>query len=155
MGRQPSRLAPDADVRVTSLAADHKPAVQDVMNAMSQGRVGPLLALMADDVTWRWMGVAQWSRTFTGKAAVVDTLFGGCTDELAPSSRVDVSHIHADGDTVLVEHTGHNVLPDGRSYDNQYCWVLRFEGDRIQEVREYMDTQLVSTTFGAERVGLQ
>jgi ketosteroid isomerase-like protein len=124
--------------------------VQEAMEAMSQGRVGRLLALMADDVTWRWMGVGQWSRTFEGKQAVADTLFGGATDELGPSSRVDVTHIHADGDSVLVEHVGHNVLPDGRRYDNQYCWVLRFEGDLIREVREYMDTQLVAETFGAD-----
>ena len=56
--------------------------------------------------------------------------------------------IHADGDCVVVEHTGRNETPDGRRYDNNYCWVLRFEDGRIQEVREYMDTQLVTDTFG-------
>jgi|GEM_PF-7040844 len=43
---------------------DHKLRVQGVMDAMSQGRVGPLFDAMAEDVTWRWMGVSQWSRTF-------------------------------------------------------------------------------------------
>jgi ketosteroid isomerase-like protein len=119
------------------------------MAAMTRGEVAPLLALLADEVRWRWMGVGQWSRTFEGKQAIVDTLFGGATEQLGPASRVVVSHLHADGDTVIVEHVGRNVLPDGRRYDNQYCWVLRFQDGLVREVREYMDTQLVTETFGA------
>jgi ketosteroid isomerase-like protein len=41
-------------------------------------------------------------------------------------------------------------MPDGRRYDNNYCWVLRFQGELIHEVREHLDTQLVTDTFGAE-----
>jgi len=120
------------------------------MGAMSQGRVAPLLDAMADDVTWRWMGVNQWARTIEGKKMVVDTLFGGATETLGPSSSIEVRQIHADGDCVVVEHSGRNELGDGRRYDNNYCWVLRFQDGLIQEVREYMDTQLVTETFGAE-----
>ena len=117
---------------------------------MSQGRIAPLIAAMAEDVTWEWMGVSQWSRTFEGKKSVVDKLFGGATETLDPSSRIEVRRIHADGDSVVVEHTGRNQLPDGRRYDNNYCWVFRFQNGLIQEVREYMDTQLVTETFGAD-----
>ena len=128
---------------------DDKRRVQEVMAAMSQGRVAPLLEAMAEDVTWRWMGVNQWSRTFEGKQLVVDKLFGGATETLGPSSSTEVRHIHADEDSVVVEHSGRNKMPDGRRYDNNYCWVFRFQNGLIQEVREYMDTQLVTETFGA------
>jgi ketosteroid isomerase-like protein len=120
------------------------------MGAMSQGRVRPLLDAMAEDVTWRWMGVRQWSKTFKGKRTVIDTLFGGATETLGSSSSIEVHGIHADGDFVIVEHSGRNVLPDGRRYDNSYCWVFRFQDGLIQEVREYMDTQLVTETFGVD-----
>lgn len=60
------------------------------------------------------------------------------------------SHGAGPGDFVVVEHSGRNAMPDGRRYDNNYCWVFRFQDDVIQEVREYMDTQLVTETFGAE-----
>ena len=129
---------------------DDRTRVQDAMQAMSEGRVGRLLALIADDVTWQWMGVGRWSRAFAGKQAVINALFGGATDQLGPSSRVEVSHVHADGEFVLVEHVGRNVLPDGRNYNNRYCWVFRFQNGLIQEVREYMDTQLVTETFGVD-----
>lgn len=127
---------------------DFKRCTQTFMHAMSQGRVAPFFDAMADDVTWRWMGVEQWSRTFKGKQTVVDTLFGGESETLSPTSSVEVDRIHADGDFVVVEHSGRNELPDGRRYDNRYCWIFRFEQGLIQEVREYMDTQLVTETFG-------
>jgi uncharacterized protein len=129
---------------------DHKQLVRDVMGAMAQGQVRPLFDAMAEDVTWRWMGVSQWSRTFEGKETVAAKLFGGAVETPDPSSSVEVHGIHADGDFVVVEHSGRNELPDGRRYDNNYCWVFRFQDDVIQEVREYMDTQLVTETFGAD-----
>ena len=51
--------------------------MRDIMSSMSHGRVRPLFDAMAEDVTWRWMGVSQWSRTFEGRQLVVDTVFGG------------------------------------------------------------------------------
>lgn len=128
----------------------HKRIVQDAMGAMAEGRVRPLFDAMAEDVTWRWMGVGQWSRTFEGKQSVVAKLFGGAEETLSPSSSVEVHFVHADGDFVVVDHSGRNELPDGRRYDNNYCWVFRFKDEFIQEVREYMDTQLVTETFGAD-----
>lgn len=119
------------------------------MAEMSEGRARALFEAMADDVTWRWMGVGRWSRTFHGRQEVIDTLFGGAVDSLGPSSRVVVSGIHGDGDVVVVEHSGRNQLPDGRRYDNNYCWIFQFVDGTIREVREYMDTQLVTETFGA------
>jgi hypothetical protein len=56
------------------------------MSSISQGRVGTLFDAMAEDVTWRWMGVSQWSRTFEGKQLVQDKLFGGARETLSASS---------------------------------------------------------------------
>lgn len=118
------------------------------MDALAHGSGRPLIDAMAEDMTWRWMGVSRWSKTFEGKASVADTLFGGAPARPDPSSSIEVHHIHADGDFVVVEHSGRNALPDGRQYDNNYCWVFHFEDGLIKEVREYMDTQLVTDTFG-------
>jgi ketosteroid isomerase-like protein len=129
---------------------DNKTRVQQLMTEMSEGRSRLFFEAMSDDVVWRWMGVRQWCRTFEGKQAIVDTLFGGSSEALPPSSRILVHAIHGDGDVVVVEHSGRNELPGGRRYDNNYCWVFRFEDDVIKEIREYMDTQLVTETFGTD-----
>src|SRR4051794_26433748 len=121
--------------------------VRTFMEAMARSDLRPFFDAMADDVSWRWMGVQKWSKTFEGKRSVVEELFGGAAESLNDSFSDDVHHIIASGDHVVVEHTGRNETPDGRPYDNNYCWVLTFRGDLIREVREYMDTQLVTETF--------
>lgn len=49
--------------------------------------------------------------------------------------------VHADGDVVIVEERMRATLPDGRPYENDYCFVFAVAGDRIRQVREYMDTR--------------
>src|SRR5260221_14697704 len=111
------------------------------MESLSRGSARPLIDAMAEDVTWQWMGVNRWSKTFVGRDRIAETLFGGAPERANPSSFVEVHHIHGDGDCVIVEHRGRNELPDGRRYDNNYCWVLQFQDGLINAVREYMDTQ--------------
>jgi ketosteroid isomerase-like protein len=131
-----------------AMASDNEQCVRTFMEAMARADLGPFFDAMADDVSWRWMGVQTWSKTFEGKPAVVDDLFGGAVSSLDDSFSVQVHEIIADGDHVVVEHTGRNATPDGRRYDNNYCWVFTFGGGLIREAREYMDTQLVTETFG-------
>lgn len=126
---------------------DAKQRVRTIMDAMANGDLHPLFDAMSDHVTWRWMGVTKWSRTFEGKQEVVGELFAAAADALTDSFSVQLHNIVADGDHVVVEHTGRNSTPDGRQYENNYCWVLTFRHDLIREVREYMDTQLVTETF--------
>jgi ketosteroid isomerase-like protein len=127
---------------------DNRERIAGIMAAMADGELQPFFDAMADDVTWRWMGVTEWSKTFEGKQAVVGELFGAVAETLKPGFSVQVHRIMADGDHVVVEHTGRNETPDGRSYHNNYCWVCRFQDGQIREIREYMDTKLVTDTFG-------
>ena len=116
------------------------------MDALARAERQPLFDAMADDVSWRWMGLRSWSKTVEGKQQVVSELLDG-VEETITSFSVQVHHILADGEHVVVEHTGHNTTPDGRRYDNNYCWVLNIRDGLIREVREYMDTQLVTEIF--------
>ena len=120
---------------------------KDIMAQLAEGHTGALFDAMAEDITWRVMGVDRWSRTFEGKQAVVNTLFGGAPVTPGPSSRVVVHAIHGDGDAVVVEYSARNELPDGRLYENNYCWVFRFRDGLIREVREYIDTLHATETF--------
>jgi uncharacterized protein len=129
---------------------DHRDRMRGIMQSMAEGSLQPLFDAMADDVTWRWMGVGQWSRTFDGKHAVLRDLFGGVAETLNQDFSVEVHHVLADGDFVVVEHTGRNETPDGRTYNNNYCWVCRFDGGLLREIREYMDTLLVTETFATD-----
>jgi hypothetical protein len=122
-------------------AIDHKQQMQEIFAAMAQGTLQPLFDAMAEDITWRWMGTQQWSRAFEGKDAVVSELFGAVKDTLTPAFSVVVHRFVAEGEYVVVEHSGRNTTPDGRRYDNNYCWVCRFGGGKLREIHEYMDTR--------------
>jgi uncharacterized protein len=52
------------------------------MESMTNGDLRPFFDAMSDDVTWRWMGVTNWSKTFNGKKEVVGDLFGGVARDL-------------------------------------------------------------------------
>jgi ketosteroid isomerase-like protein len=51
------------------------------------------------------------------------------------------------GDWAVVEHNGHAVTKKGEDYKMEFCWVCRFESDKIVEVRMYMDTALGKKTI--------
>jgi len=58
-------------------------------------------------------------------------------------SAIDIAFcgVYADGHTVIVEERMRATLPDGKPYENDYCFVFTVAGDRIAGVREYMDTR--------------
>ena len=52
-----------------------------------------------------------------------------------------------DGDWAVVELRSMATAKNGMRFDNRYCWLCRFEGDRITEVRAYLDSWLVGELF--------
>lgn len=54
--------------------------------------------------------------------------------------KVEFRGLFGDGDTVILEQQFRAKLPDGKSYDNDYCFLIELEDGRIRQVREYMDT---------------
>lgn len=58
-------------------------------------------------------------------------------------SDIDIAFrgVYADGDVVIVEERMRATLPGGKLYENDYCFLFTVAGDRIRQVREYMDTR--------------
>ena len=55
--------------------------------------------------------------------------------------QIEVETILVDGNMASVTAKGKAEFSDGVPYENEYHYFLRFEGEKIIEVREYMDTQ--------------
>jgi ketosteroid isomerase-like protein len=131
-------------------AVKNKKVMQDILSALSQGNDAPLIEAMSDDMQWTWMGTGQWSKTFKGKAAVLNELWEAVRTTITPPFKVEPSLFVAEGDHVVVEAVGHNTTPDGKTYNNKYCWVCRLAEGKLQSLHEYMDTELVTRTFGTD-----
>ena len=130
----------------------NKQLMQDIFSELSKGNDHPFIEAMADEMKWVWMGSGQWSKTFNGKKAVLDELWSAVRKTLKPPYKVFANNFIAEGDYVTVESVGQNSTPNGKTYHNQYCWVCKISDGRIDELREYMDTDLVTKTFAEHTV---
>ncbi|MCL4268651.1 MAG: nuclear transport factor 2 family protein [Anaerolineales bacterium] len=129
---------------------DGKKLVMDVMAALADGDDRPFLDAMHNDMKWTWMGSGGLSRTFDGKESVLHELWKSVKTDIAQPFRVTATLILAEGDHVVVEGVGNNKTPNGKEYNNRYCWVMKISGGKIVELKEYMDTDLVRRTFSSE-----
>jgi ketosteroid isomerase-like protein len=106
------------------------------------------VASLADDATWVVTGQYSWSRTFTGKQAILSDLHGHVRSLLTEPTRTVAHRFIADGDTVAVEARGNNLTRTGVRYDNDYCLMFQFESGKIKQVREYCDSVLTEKALG-------
>jgi ketosteroid isomerase-like protein len=58
-----------------------------------------------------------------------------------------VTHVITSGDWAVVELEALSTALDGKPFANRYCWVCRFDGATIVEVRAYLDSALVARTL--------
>ena len=142
-----------SDSEKAPIAVDNKAVMQGVFTELSHGNLEPLFSVMAEDIKWIWMGSGPLAKSFVGKESVVKELFASVHTALAGSYKVFPDRFIGDGDIVAIEHKGQARTVDGRPYNNTYCWVCRFDGGKLIELREYMDTELVARTFGVDEKG--
>ncbi|GAB4014295.1 nuclear transport factor 2 family protein [Spirosoma koreense] len=128
-------------------ATANKHLMATIFAHLAKGNDQPFLDAMADDMQWRWMGSGRWAKTFQGKQSVVNDLWGAVRTTLLPPYKAMATRILADEEYVVVEASGDNRTPDGKIYNNRYCWVCCIRDGKLRSITEYMDTELVTTTF--------
>lgn len=102
---------------------------------------------MADDMVFRTIGTGHWSGEFKGKDAILNGIFRPLRRQLEKRRTVATRIIDA-GETVVVQARGENLTRDGRRYDNDYCFVIRFRDGKMATYEEYCDTELVANVLG-------
>jgi uncharacterized protein len=128
-------------------AAENKKLLQDVFSELEHGNSKAFVESLSDEVRWTIIGTTKWSRTFEGKRAVLGELLTPLRAQIAGRIKVTPGRFIAEGDLVVVEGRGHNTTTTGKPYNNAYCWIYRLANGKIQELTEYMDTQLVATAL--------
>jgi len=125
-------------------ASENKQLLKTAFDAWATGDIRPLLAAMADDVTWTVSGHNSWSGSFRGKDSVRRDLLGPLGAQFEGTYTSTASRFVAEDDVVVVETQGSVATKAGARYDNKYCFVFRVTGGLIREITEYLDTQLVA-----------
>jgi uncharacterized protein len=127
---------------------DNKRLMQRVFDEVARGNSAALIEVLGDDVEWHVTGTTKFSKTYRGKASLMSELIGPLFSQLAEPFVMIADRFIAEDNYVVVETRGKATTKSGRPYNNKYCWVFRIEDGKVKEVTEYMDTQLVVTTFG-------
>jgi ketosteroid isomerase-like protein len=125
-------------------AAANKHLVQGVFDEMAAGNGQAFMDALADDVRWTVIGTSPWSRTYEGKRTIVAELMRPLFSQFADQYRARATRVVAEDEIVVVEARGQVLTKSGQPYNQTYCYVLRLADGRIQELTEYLDTDLVN-----------
>jgi ketosteroid isomerase-like protein len=101
---------------------------------------------VADNVDWTVQGTHPLAGRYRGKEQFTKATFGRLGRLLQGGVALRLDHLYVDGDTAVAELLSSATTNEGAPFDNRYCWVCRFEGDMIVEVRAYLDSAMVSYT---------
>src|ERR1051326_8773220 len=129
---------------------ENKQMVQEIFAELAQGNSRPLVESMAENFCWTVTGSNRWSGTYQGKQAVLEQLLAVLRARIEGRIKTIAHRFIAEGDFVVVEARGNNTTKDGRPYNNSYCFVIRLADGKLQEITEYMDTELVTAVLGGQ-----
>lgn len=128
-------------------AAENKQLLQQIFAGLAENNARPFVASMADDFRWTVTGATKWSKTYSGKQAVLGELFAVLSSKMAGPICTVPDRIIAEGDYVVVEAHGQNTTKAGKPYNNRYCFVFHVVDGKLKEVTEYLDTELVTAAL--------
>lgn len=124
----------------------NKEIARKTWEAAVKGDVDTATANLSDQVSWLLPSSVNPGGPMKGKEAV--TGFIKSLSVAFPGGlKTEISRVYGDGETVIMELTNRGQTAKGRQYENEYCFVLEFEGGKIRRVREYTDTAKVKEVF--------
>ena len=129
-------------------AAENKQLMQNIFSELSKGDGKPFVESLADDICWTIIGSTKWSRTYRGKQEVLAELLRPLFAQFADQYTNTAHRFIAEDDYVVVECRGRVTTKSGKPYNNTYCWVCRVAEGKLQELTEYLDTELVTAALG-------
>lgn len=131
----------------------NKEHVAALFSHLEQGDGAGFFAHVADDVDWTVMGTHLLAGHYRSKQAFFAATFEKLHKVLPEGTRLSTQNILIDGDWAIVELRSMATARDGMRFDNSYCWLCRFQGETIVEVRAYLDSWLVGELFRRNPVG--
>ena len=100
-----------------------------------------------DDVDWTVEGTHPLAGRYRSKKEFLAGTFEKLAKVLPEGAQLVTENVLIDGDWAIVELRSKATAKNGMRFDNRYCWVCRFAGRRIVEVRAYLDSWLVGELF--------
>lgn len=127
---------------------ERKAVIAGVFEAFAVGDGDPLMNMIDDDIKWTIIGNTKFSATYLGKEDLGNRLLGPLSELIDGHLRITTDNMIAEEDFVVVQGRGESKTVAGATYNNTYCWVYRWFGDKVVEITEYLDTEVLTASFG-------
>ena len=126
----------------------NKQLITEAWDCISVDDIDGFFSRLTDDVTWTFTGSHRFAGTYTGRDELVTELFAPLGEVLEGGIKVQIDTLTGEGDRVVMEAHGEAVSKSGQPYNNKYCLVITVTDGKIAQVREYLDSELVTAVFG-------
>ena len=119
-------------------AADNKEIARQFFTALNRADSAAIATLYADDAVLWTAGTLPFSGRFTKAQAIqgMDAILSLFPGGLA----FTIKAMTAEGERVAIEAESHGRHVSGKTYHNQYHFLMIIRDGKVAEFREYMDT---------------
>ena len=103
---------------------------------------------LADDVHWTFLGKHRFAKTYVGKEDFLTNVAEPVFGELESDYKYHLLTMTAEADRVVLEAKLESRSKAGRDYIQEYCYVIAIADGKVKDVREYLDSELITHVFG-------
>ena len=121
--------------------------VREVFKGLKTGDGEAFFEHVEDSVDWTVMGTHPLAGRYRSKRTFQEATFGKLGKVLPNGAELRVTNVFVAVNTAVVELVSDATARNGMRFDNHYCWVVRFDGALIVEVRAYLDSAMVAELF--------
>jgi len=127
--------------------AEQKQAATTFLQALDKIDPAVLGNLISDDFEFEMMGRLPGIKPIRGKDTFLANMPKTLTAMFPNGLNMKIVTTVAEGPHVAIQAESDTVAGNGKKYANRYHFYFRFDGDRIGQVREYNDVNLVREVF--------
>ena len=124
-----------------------KQKIIEGFDALASGDSTTLMNLFVNEVQWEIIGNTKFSGIYNGVEDLGERLLEPIHKALNGGIKLTAENLIGEGDYIVCQGRGESTLVNGGTYNNVYCWVYRWSGDKITKVTEYLDTEIVTASF--------
>jgi len=130
-------------------AAEKKALATEFLSEFRDPEPARLATMIASDFEWKVMTRMEGMPPVKGHEGLRNLV--KVLKQMMPSGLgLRIHTVICEGDRCAIQAESNTVASNGRKYNNRYHFDIRFDGDKIAEVREYCDTNHAREVFFAK-----
>ena len=121
--------------------------IRTLFKNLEQGNGEEFFKHVTDDVDWIVEGTHPLAGHYNSKKDFLAGTFDKLSQVLPQGAELHVTEVLVSGEWAVVELQSLATAKNGFRFDNKYCWICHFKGQKIDKVRAYLDSVLVARLF--------